>query len=112
MSDEERRWQLTQEERELISRHLDFYRSLDNGERPPETEAQRHFVVVCRCRTKAETIHETAYFKHRARELKRRSEVEAFSETINEFGERIPRPGWFTDEDWKRMRSQYLSNSD
>ncbi|HET6880609.1 MAG TPA: DUF413 domain-containing protein [Pirellulales bacterium] len=113
MSEEENgRWQFTPEEAELVSRHLDFYRSLDLGERLPKTEGQRHFVAVCRCETKAGTIHEIAYVKYRMQQRKRRAEQEALSGAIDEFGEGVPKPGWFSDEGWKRTRGQYLSNSD
>ena len=30
---------------------------------------------------------------------------------IDEFGEGIPRPGWFTDDGWRRMRSGYRFDS-
>ena len=30
---------------------------------------------------------------------------------IEEFGEGTPRPGWFSDEGWRRMRSGYRSDS-
>lgn len=111
MSEEENAWQLTPEESDLISRYLDFYRLLDIGERPPKTEGQRHFVAVCQCKTKAATIHEVAYIKYRVQQ-QRRADQEAPSEAIDEFGEGVPKPGWFSDNDWKRMRGQYLSNSD
>jgi hypothetical protein len=30
---------------------------------------------------------------------------------IDEFGEGVPRPGWFTDEGWRRMRGGYRFDS-
>jgi hypothetical protein len=30
---------------------------------------------------------------------------------IDDLGEGVPLPGWFSDAGWKRMRGQYLSNS-
>lgn len=110
MSDET--WQLTPEETALIGRYLHFYRSLDTGQRLPSTPAQRHFVAVCRCRAKANSAHEVAYFKYRMQAAKQRAEAEQAPSGINEFGEGVPKPGWFTDEGWRRMRGQYLSNSD
>ena len=52
---------LTSDQVALIGRYFKFYRQLDLGERTPETEAQRHFVEVCRGRKPAVTPHEFAY---------------------------------------------------
>jgi RNA polymerase sigma factor (sigma-70 family) len=65
MSQLDRHW-LTSEETAAIEKHLEFYRSLETGERLPETDAQKHFVAVCRSEAIAETIDEIAYLKHRA----------------------------------------------
>ena len=54
---------LTSDQVALIGRHFKFYRQLDLGERTPETEAQRHFVEVCRGRKSAVTPHEFAYME-------------------------------------------------
>ena len=59
-------YDLTPKERALLREHLRFYRSLDGGERIAETDAQVHFVEVCRGRAKPRTPHESAYLKHRA----------------------------------------------
>lgn len=48
-------------DRQLLRRHYSFYRSLDRGKRKPVTEAQRHFVAVCRGQLSAMTSHELAY---------------------------------------------------
>ena len=103
--------ELTADEVSLIERHLDFYRSLDSGQRAPATEAQRHFVAVCQCQAKADSIHEVAYLKYKMLAARQRLIMES-GPTISEFAEGVPMPGWFTDEGWKRMRGQYLSNSD
>jgi hypothetical protein len=48
--------------RELLQRYYcSFYRPLVDGERTPETEAQRHFVAACEGRLAPETVHEFAY---------------------------------------------------
>jgi len=104
--------ELTPEETALIERYLDFYRALDGGQRLPSTEAQRHFVEVCQCQAKADSAHEIAYFKYRVLVNKQRSEATDGPGGIDEVGEGVPKPGWFTDEGWKRMRGQYLSNSE
>jgi uncharacterized protein YifE (UPF0438 family) len=104
--------QLTAEEAALVERYLPFYRALDGGQRSPSTPEQRHFVAVCRCQAKAQTPHEIAYFKYRALVARQRVEQGAASGGIDEFGDGVPQPGWFTDEGWKRMRGGYLSNSD
>ncbi len=104
--------QLTPELAKLIERYLEFYRSLDNGDRSPMTAAQQHFVAVCRGQMKAETAHEVAYVKYRMLKAKQCPAVENGLSGVEGFGEGVPKPGWFSDEGWKRMRGQYLSNSD
>jgi uncharacterized protein YifE (UPF0438 family) len=104
--------QLTSEETALIGRHLNFYRALDTGERVPSTPAQHHFVAVCRCQAKAATAHEIAYSKYRMLVANQRHVTQEDRDKMDEFGEGVPKPGWFTDAGWKRMRGQYLSNSD
>ncbi|MFH1923065.1 MAG: DUF413 domain-containing protein [Planctomycetota bacterium] len=104
---------LTPEEEALLERYYAFYRTLDTGGREPTTAAQHHFVAVCHGIAKANTIHEQAYVKYRMLLAKARAQAsEAGDGEIDEFGEGVPRPGWFTDEGWKRMRGHYLSNSD
>lgn len=55
---------LTENEKNLIEKYLNFYKSLDNGTRVPKTEAQKHFVEVCRKISEAKTPHEHAYIKY------------------------------------------------
>jgi len=99
---------LSPAEQSLIEEHLDFYRSLDDATRSPDTEAQRHFVAVCRARAKAETDHELAYVKYRMLEAQQRRETEIDHEQIDmEHGQGVPRTGWFTDKDWKENRRRY-----
>jgi hypothetical protein len=54
-------FRLPDRERELLLRHYDFYISLASGARPPATDAQRHFVAVCRGETEPVTDHERAF---------------------------------------------------
>ncbi len=56
--------ELTPEEIELLEKHLDFYRALNTETIAPKTEAQRHFVQVCRGAMDAHTPHEIAYMKY------------------------------------------------
>lgn len=112
MSEKAASFDLTPEELSLIKQHLDFYRSLDIGQRAPTTAAQRHFVAVCQCEAKADSVHEVAYLKYKMFAARQRLEAPGEQQGIDEFAEGVPSPGWFTDEDWKRMRGQYLSNSD
>jgi hypothetical protein len=58
---------LSGKEQELIGKYLSFYLSLHRGERRPTTQAQRHFIAVCRGRTKPATEHEWAFVKWRGR---------------------------------------------
>lgn len=54
--------------RNLILRNLDFYRGLDDGSLTPSTEAQQHFVEVCRGHAEPQTDHEIAYLMHKRNE--------------------------------------------
>ena len=49
---------LSSEEEELLTKHMDFYRALETGQRQPATEAQEHFVRVIHGLAAAETIDE------------------------------------------------------
>jgi len=57
-------YQLTQKEKVLLQKYYEFYRGLETGTRKPSTEAQAHFVAVCRGHAKARTDHERAYAKY------------------------------------------------
>jgi len=57
-------FQLTQKEKVLLQKHYEFYRSLETGLRKSATDAQAHFVAVCRGHAKAKTEHEIAYAKY------------------------------------------------
>ncbi len=57
---------LSEDERRLLAVHYDFYRSLDAGKRIPATEAQRHFIAVCRGTASPQTDHERAYLRFKA----------------------------------------------
>jgi predicted RNA-binding protein with RPS1 domain len=56
-------YQYSEEERKLLDKHIDFYKSLDSGSRVPETEEQKHFVEVCQRQKEPKTVHEKAYIK-------------------------------------------------
>jgi len=57
---------LTEKEKKLIEERLDFYCSLDEEKRTPNTEAQKHFVMVLRGVEKAKTDDEIAYQKYKS----------------------------------------------
>lgn len=98
---------LTFDEQQLLDKHLSFYEDLETGQRNPETEAQEHFVEVCQGRAKASNDHELAYVKYmrlRAKSRREQEEQQDSSNSIPEYEEGLPKPGWFTDEDWKKMR--------
>jgi hypothetical protein len=57
---------LTDDQRRLLVAHYDFYRLLDAGNRTPTTEAQRHFIAVCRGTAAPATDHEQAYLKFKS----------------------------------------------
>lgn len=52
-------------QKEILNKYLLFYKSLDCGKRIPTTEAQRHFVSVCRGKSQIQTEHEDIYIKYR-----------------------------------------------
>lgn len=100
---------LTPEEQQLLNKHLSFYEELETGQRKPKTEAQSHFVKVCQGRAKASSNHELAYVKYMKLRAKSRQEQEGqreSSHSIPEYEEGLPKPGWFTDEDWTKMRKR------
>lgn len=53
--------QLSKDDRQLLVSYYPFYRSLETGMRAPKTEAQHHFIGVCRGEKVAKTEHEKAY---------------------------------------------------
>jgi hypothetical protein len=57
---------LTAQERALLDKHLGFYLALAHGSRRPDTEAQHHFVAVCRGEAQPVTLHEVAFVKWQA----------------------------------------------
>ena len=56
---------LTQENLELINKYENFYRSLENGDRAPTTDAQKHFVAVCNGKAEVNTSHELAWMRYK-----------------------------------------------
>ena len=104
---------LTLAEQQLRDSYMDFYDSLETGQRKPATEAQEHFVKVCHGRAKASTEHELAYVKYmRLRARLRRAKEEQRDQQISIplYEEGYPTPGWFTDEDWEKMRKREFSD--
>ena len=69
----------TDEERALLRKHFDFYKSLSRGWRKATTKAQTHFIEVCKKKATAETPHERAWVKQISRdalEAKRKATFE------------------------------------
>lgn len=59
-------FRLPDEHRRLLRRYYcTFYGPLDRGDRTPESEAQQHFVAVCRGKLPPATVHEFAYMNFR-----------------------------------------------
>ena len=56
---------LTAKEYELLRENLEFYDSLDSGERTPTSNSQKQFVSVCKGLEEAKTEHEIAYIKYK-----------------------------------------------
>jgi hypothetical protein len=96
--------ELTEDEAQLIKKHFKFYRALATREREPRTDPQRHFAAMCEGRGIAETEHELAYAKHMRIMARERDDKNA-GEGIPMYEIGVPRSGWCTDSDWKKMRS-------
>ncbi len=75
-----------------MNESLRFYFDLDAGVRQPQTEAQRHFVKVCRGEAAPETPHERVYLRIRdgqhLRPLDPRPYDPTFSLPHHDFGPR------------------------
>jgi uncharacterized protein YifE (UPF0438 family) len=102
-------YELTEEEKKLLQKSLELYQSLESGRFTPTTDAQKHFMAVCQGQARAETPDEIAYAKYmrlRAAERRRERERARDKRGIPEYEEGYPRPGWFTDEDWKKLKAR------
>lgn len=107
MSDVDHSYELTPQEEDLLRRHMEFYRALETGRRKPVTEAQKHFVNVTIGHAAAETVHEIAYVKHmRLRAVHREA---ADTQTSHDPADG-PTEGWFSREDWYRLRGRQRSD--
>lgn len=94
---------LSSEEEKLLTKHMDFYRALETGQRQPMTEAQEHFVRVTRGLAAAETIDERAYAKHMKLRAAQRAAIRSENPHDQADG---PTPEWFSNEDWYRLRGR------
>ncbi len=99
--------QLTDEEQVLLDRYLDFYEALASSERPPETEAQEHFVKVTQGKAGAETTHELAYAKYMRQRAQGR---EALRQETEKRRESEPPPEWFSREDHGKLRRRQFAD--
>lgn len=98
----------TEEDNTLLSKYSKFYEELDSGRRKPTTKEQEHFVMACRYQAAAETLHEKVWIKKKRQmtyEIQKRHKEKEKECGIPETEEGTPRPGWFTDEDWEKMRA-------
>ena len=86
---------MTKKEKSLTQKHRKFYEALENGSRKPDSEAQLHFIKVCKGKTPAKTEHEFAYLKYRRIQV-------AKSEIIEEKKDNVPinEPGRPEPEEW------------
>lgn len=104
------RHELTVEEQQLLNKYLRFYLELENGTRKPKTEAQEHFVALCKGRVGATTPHEIAFAKYRSRRAKEMSDKYQESHCSDQFPETedgVPKSGWFTDNDYYNLHTSY-----
>lgn len=90
---------LTESESRLLDQYMDFYVALDKGMHQPTTDAQRHFVLVCQGRARAETEHELAYAKFRQLAAAERLQLldaheKARRSQTSDIQEGYPDPSW------------------
>jgi len=98
------------EEDDLLFRYLNFYESLDKGEIVPDTEAQRHFLKVCKEVQQPITKHEKVYIKYKATLLEKRKKPAVDTTVVRSDAHReipetesgIPNNNWYTRSDWKK----------
>ncbi|MFW5836286.1 MAG: DUF413 domain-containing protein [bacterium] len=92
----------TDREKELLRKHLDFYKDLDRGFLEPTTKAQQHFVYVCRGHFEPSTEHEIAYMKYRRAkaqaDLKKESNQQPETSNSPSPEDDLPYPGWKPDK--------------
>jgi uncharacterized protein YifE (UPF0438 family) len=99
-------YELTAAERNLVNNNIDFYTSLSSGKRKPKTEAQRHFLLVCKGKAKANTMHELAFIKYRMELIAFQKEEKKRKEHgVREFEPDHPDGTWFTNNDWEKLHS-------
>ena len=55
---------ISDQEDDLLRKHLSFYEDLELGIRKPESDAQHHFLAVIKGRATPRTAHEIAFLKH------------------------------------------------
>lgn len=104
------KYDLTPEEVGLLDEWLPFYLSLAEGSHEPTTTAQEHFVRVTRGLVPAETDHERAFMKWLRNSLHEAREKDLDAGLVRESPDRddlSPKPGWFTDGDWRKLRQRY-----
>ena len=83
---------LSEYQQALIDRYGRFYRSLNGGQRKPQTPEQEHFVEVCRGRADPMTEHEIAFMKYlrivkaqrEAEKARRAEQEEARTKTVED----------------------------
>ena len=97
----------TDEEQALLDRYLDFYEALAGGERPPDTQAQEHFVKVTRGKAGAETPHELAFAKYMRL---RAQDREARRQEMEKRRESEPPAEWFSREDHRKLRRRQFAD--
>lgn len=61
---------ISDQEDDLLRKHLPFYEDLELGIRKPESDAQHHFLAVVKGRATPRTAHEIAFLKHIKRRQK------------------------------------------
>jgi uncharacterized protein YifE (UPF0438 family) len=55
--------ELSEQDLELLCKHIGFLQSLHSGQRAPETDAQRHFCAVCNGEEAPATPYEAAFLR-------------------------------------------------
>lgn len=88
----------------LLNRNIKIYSGLESGKIKPRNKCEENFVLGCKGILVEKSRHLYVYVKHK-RQLYEQKKMNRKSEGISEYEEGHPTPQWFTDDDWRKLRS-------
>lgn len=91
-------------EEELLKKYLPVYENLVHGRTKPRNKCEKDFIERCNAIAGPKNMHAIVYIKYKRKKI---SEILDKQENgIPEYEEGYPKPGFFTDEDWKKGRAR------